>query len=426
MNNHRGDKNDPHNGVGAPHGPRMQPFDRWFRYPAGFNDRTMEECFSALRTPPNSLVADPFAGVGTTGIKCRNYGLRFVGIEAHPEIAELADLKFQRPHCPGQLVESAKRIVDKGSCVDSHLEHPIIIQSFEAGVLARLLGLRDSIKNMSTDPWPPYLKWCLLGALRDCASASVGWPYQRPGRASKPKITDPYRAFMRRVYWMAEDLASQDRPQARVYAGDSRKDESWKDALAGQAAEAIITSPPYLNNFDYADATRLELYFWGVARSWKEMTENVRSTMITATTQQTKKSFIISAVDRLDKLSPITSSKVRELTLELQHERAERPRGKEYDQLVPSYFADLADVLVRIRSHTMPGATCAIVLGDSAPYGVYIDTPLLLSSLAQELGFESLSIKTLRRRGLRWHSNGVRHSIGLAEKLLLLRTPMLP
>lgn len=423
---HRGDKENPHNGVGAPHGPRTEPFDRWFRYPAGFNNRTMKECFSALEIPSGSLVVDPFAGVGTTGVKSSNYGFRFVGIEAHPEIAELADLKFKRPPCLQRLVESAELLTAEGRCVDPRLEHPIIVQSFDAEVLVRLLGLRDSIKDMGVDPWRLYLKWCLLGALRDCASASVGWPYQRPGTARKPRIVNPYRAFMRRVRWMAEDLASHGTPEARVRVGDARQDESWREALPGQTADAIITSPPYLNNFDYADATRLELYFWGVARSWGDMTQLVRSSMVVATTQQTKKALAASAANRLEELYPRTASKVRELTVALQRERAERPRGKEYDQLVPSYFADLAEVLVCIKTCTVPGARIAIVLGDSAPYGVYVDTPLLLSSLGKELGFESLSIKTLRRRGLRWHSNGVRHSVALAEKLVLLCSPMFP
>ncbi|MCF6158013.1 MAG: hypothetical protein E3K32_05445 [wastewater metagenome] len=27
--------------------------------------------------------------------------------------------------------------------------------------------------------------------------------------------------------------------------------------------DAVVTSPPYPNNYDYADATRLEMTFWG-------------------------------------------------------------------------------------------------------------------------------------------------------------------
>jgi hypothetical protein len=227
---------------------------------------------------------------------------------------------------------------------------------------------------------------------------------------------------------MAEDLnrgdvSQQDTKERSVHAGDSRHSAHWEKALSGETAAAIITSPPYLNNFDYADATRLEMYFWGIAHSWKEMTEAVRSDMIVATTQQTKRSLTFSATEKLEHLCPRTASTVQDIAVVLREERAKRPRGKEYDQLVPSYFADLAQVLIRIRTYAAPRAPIALVLGDSAPYGIYVDTPSLLASIGQELGFECVLQKTLRHRGLRWHSNGVRHSIGLAEKLMLLRAP---
>ena len=61
------------------------------------------------------------------------------------------------------------------------------------------------------------------------------------------------------------------------------------------------SSPPYLNNFDYADATRLELYFWGPVASWKEMCESVRSGMLVATTQQTRQAVARAAYEQLNR-----------------------------------------------------------------------------------------------------------------------------
>ncbi|WP_257236621.1 hypothetical protein [Nostoc sp. 'Peltigera malacea cyanobiont' DB3992] len=49
-------------------------------------------------------------------------------------------------------------------------------------------------------------------------------------------------------------------------------------------ASLCITSPPYLNNFDYAEMSRMELYFWGYASSWREITNKVRSILIPNTT----------------------------------------------------------------------------------------------------------------------------------------------
>lgn len=45
----------------------------------------MRWCIEALRCPPDGVVLDPYAGVGSTGIAAITLGLRFVGIEIDPE-----------------------------------------------------------------------------------------------------------------------------------------------------------------------------------------------------------------------------------------------------------------------------------------------------------------------------------------------------
>lgn len=413
-----------HNGLGAPNGPRTAAFDRWFRYPAGFGRDTLDACFAAIDARRGALVVDPFAGVSTAGITACARGFTFVGIEAHPLIAELAALKFVRQSDPAGLLRRACALVDEAPLGDTTAEHPLIARSFIPDTLEQLVGLRERIQAFTDDPWGRHLKWCLLGALRECAAVKVGWPYQRPGVARVPRLAAPLRAFARRAAWMAEDLnGAPITPTASIYPGDARAAETWCAALEGRRAEAVVTSPPYLNNFDYADATRLELYFWGVARSWNEMIAQVRDGMVIASTQQTRRAIAWAAADTFAAACPRTARTVADLTACLASERAARPRGKEYDQLLPSYFADLVRVLTHIREHTTAGAPVALVLGDSAPYGVHVDTPALLAAAAQEIGFTCIAVRPLRCRGSRWRANGVRHAVALTEQLVLLHAP---
>jgi hypothetical protein len=223
---------------------------------------------------------------------------------------------------------------------------------------------------------------------------------------------------------MADDLTAVPKaPDASTYIGDARRSASWDSALTGRCADAVITSPPYLNNFDYADATRLELYFWGMARSWKEMTTGVRDGMIIATTQQSRVCLAERAMTKLDTETPRNALIIRHLIERLRKERLERRRGKEYDRVLPSYFADLIAILTNIRYYSRPSAPILFVLGDSAPYGIHIDTPRLLALIAEELGFVFETMAPIRQRGLRWHTNGSRHAVSLSEQLVILRTP---
>jgi hypothetical protein len=408
-------------GVGGPNGPRGMRFDRWFRYPAGFGSAVVEACLAGL---PSGAVIDPFAGAATVGTAAVQRGYEFVGIEAHPAIAELGGLKFAQGVQPANLLALGRRVLEEAGSVSVEDELELIRRAFDDDVLGRLAALREQIRSVP-GPEGLFLKWGLLGALRDCSRVKVGWPYQRPGLARIPRMSDPARAFHRRLQWMAEDL-SVDRSgwgPGAVVPGDSRTDAAWSRALQGGRPTSLVTSPPYLNNFDYADATRLELYFWGTVRSWQELRLTVRDQMVTASTQQTRKAPAVDAMALLATAVPRTTTRLAPIRDRLAQERAARARGKEYDLLLPMYFADLLAVFVQARRHLAAGAEMRLVIGDSAPYGVYIDTPALLTRLASELGFLVGASTTIRHRGLRWTKNGSRHQQALKEELLVLFAP---
>jgi hypothetical protein len=221
---------------------------------------------------------------------------------------------------------------------------------------------------------------------------------------------------------MAEDLRDFPlRTSGEVVCGDARARSAW-DRIEPNTVDGCVSSPPYLNNFDYADATRLELFFLGMANSWAEMCSRVRAEMVVATTQQTLVRLADSASEEAPAWGP-AGSKIIELSSRLAVERQRRDRGKEYDRVVPPYFADIRRVLSNVYVALRPGARMAWVIGDSAPYSVHLDTPALTAELAEAIGFELLEDRVLRSRGLRWRTNGSRHQVALTERLVVLRKP---
>jgi hypothetical protein len=302
-------------------------------------------------------------------------------------------------------------------------EHDLVRRCFDPITLSELVGIRQSIIALKANPWSTHLKWALLATLRDVASVKVGWPYQRPALTRAAPHRDASKRFLKRIRWMAEDL--DDAPPAhesRIMAGDSRESSSWRKLLGCRIVDACVSSPPYFNNFDYADATRIELYFWGAANSWRMMCDTVRSGMILATTQQTRISIAASAEEHLA-IYPTFHRNICLLIKKLEGERLARGRGKEYDRVVAPYFLGLASVLSNLFEVLQSGAVCSWVVGDSAPYGVYVDTPALISALAVDLGFEPVADTKVRSRGNRWQSNGVRPPVDLTERLVTFARP---
>jgi hypothetical protein len=410
--------------VNSPNGPRRRDaFDGWFRYPAGFSVEALDACVAAIGSATkNRVVADAFAGVATVGHRALHEGWGFCGLEAHPLVARIAALKFARPDRPEALVDAARVLVANAELGSVGDEHELLRRAFSDEMLAQLAGFRDALPAAPAR-WRPYLELALISILRDHASVKVGWPYQLPRKPRNPRSTDPGGRLIGRATRFAEDLANAPVGDASVLCGDARTARAWRK-LAVFEPNAVISSPPYLNNFDYADATRLELYFLREAASWKEMCERVRAGMVVASTQQSHEAPAQRALARLRDLPELhgaLASIVEQLTIE--RDRGSRRWGKQYNWLASLYFRDLRRVFEHMRETLPAGSPVAFVIGDSAPYGVYVDTPGLLSTMAQELGFEELSTQVLRDRGERWRTNGSRHQVALCERLVVWRAP---
>ncbi len=407
---------------GAAHGAsRHRPFDRWLRYPAGFSEQALQASFAVLddvRAP--GLVVDPFCGVGTVGTAARSRGLGFVGIEAHPWIAHAAALKFVAPGPVEGLLAAATSVTADLQPSDISDEHELVHRAFAPDILALLVALRERIR-CSTDPWRDHLELALLSNLRTHAGVKVGWPYQLPDCPRVPQSSDPIGQLLRRVTMMASDLAAYagEAPAATIVRGDSRAVSSWQEADTDEAVGAI-SSPPYLNNFDYADATRLELYFSGAVSTWKELCTDVRAGMIVATTQQSSVANAEQALDDLARWQGVQVHIKRIIDL-LERERIRRGRGKEYSRVIAPYFNGLGQVVEHLAERLPKGAPVAFVVGDSAPYGVYIDTPSIVMTVGAEAGLTPLGAQSLRSRGMKWRTNGTRHQVPLSEKLIQFR-----
>ena len=89
--------------------------------------------------------------------------------------------------------------------------------------------------------------------------------------------------------------------------------------------------------------------------------------------------------------------------------------------MVAGYFNDMFLVLQQVYRVLKPHARFVIVLGDSAPYGVYIPAEEYLGRLGVALGFQDYRVQPLRERGGKWGHNPQRHKVMLKESVLWLQ-----
>lgn len=407
--------------VGAPNGPsRSAPFNRWLRYPAGFGPDAARVALEWCDPQPGDRALDPFAGAATLAPWLSGRGVEFVGVEANPLIAEFAGLKAGPWPSPEDLRRAADDLIGRMApdSADLSKEHDLVTSCFKPATLRQLVSMRNQL-DKADDAVAPWLRLVLISTLREVASAAVGWPYQRPAKTRKPSYANAVERFSERVDWVCADIASlQVRVPGTVFAGDARSPSLSSKLPDGWRASLCVTSPPYLNNYDYADATRLELFFLGLADSWASMVKYARSRMLVASTQQTAKGAAEADLSHLE--GQQCFAELSSLYVALQSARMSRPRGKEYDRLLVQYFAGMARVFVQLRDVVQAQGKLCLVVGDSAPYGVHVDTPRLLSELAHDCGFVLEKSVDVRRRGHRWPSNSQRDQIDLHETVVLM------
>jgi hypothetical protein len=86
---------------------------------------------------------------------------------------------------------------------------------------------------------------------------------------------------------------------------------------------------------------------------------------------------------------------------------------KTYHLMVACYFRDLAQVWRSLRRVCAEGSTVCFVVGDSAPYGVYVPVIEWLGRLARAAGFRQYRFEKLRDRNVKWKNR--KHRVPLCE-----------
>jgi len=260
------------------------PIHRWFRYSAENPAEWVERCLKAKGR--DVQVLDPFAGSGTTLIAAASQGAKAIGVESHPFVARIALAKASAFDLADAFRDFAGRMVAAASSTASSLDHypSIIRRCYPDDVPTDLDRLRSAWASMRGEPASSIAWLALTSILRECSPVgTASWQYVLP-KKSKKNPSKPSEAFKRKASQIVDDLSGfqqvHDRPL--MIEGDARRMVYVEDGWAN----LVITSPPYPNNFDYADATRLEMAFWGEAESWSALNGNVRSRRVRSCTQQ--------------------------------------------------------------------------------------------------------------------------------------------
>lgn len=395
------------------------PIHRWFRYSAGFAAPWVEDVLVDWQIKPDQIVLDPFAGSGTVSIVCDANGINSISVEAHPVVARICKAKLLWNCHPGKFEQFAARVIEQAQVctADIRLYPPLIQRSFDEEALMTLDRLKSAWTSMQDSSPESELVWLVLTSIlrRASKAGTAQWQYILPSKTKK-NVVHPLLAFRQQVELMKQDMRWMqtrfDHSHAKTIVGDAR---AISKSVQHQV-DAVITSPPYANNYDYADALRFEMTFWGDVSGWGDIHDAVRKYLIVSSSQHASRERLeINALLESDAVQPIRHE-LGIVMQELAQVRESHGGKKHYHTMIGAYCRDISLVLRQLRLACKDGAKMCWVIGDSAPYGVYCPIDKWIAELAMAAGFKEHRFEKLRDRNIKWKNR--KHRVPLQEGLL--------
>lgn len=391
------------------------PVHRWIRFSAGFSGAWAQHTIENAAMKGVTRVFDPFAGSGTTLIAAEDAGVPSYGVEAHPFVYRLARAKLARRSEPNAFREIVKAIKASAAHRKGETEHyPKLIRAcYTDEALVELDRLRCAVESVDDGSDAAQLAWLTLVAiLRRCSHAGTApWQYVLPKKPKKT-LAPPLRAFDELSRTILVDMAASTYPPssaAGLIQADARDCRGVPDGFA----TLVVTSPPYPNNYDYADATRLEMCFLQEINGWGDLQSTVRRHLVRSCTQHVPEHTVnLHAVLSDPVLEPIRSE-ITPVCEQLAKVRLSKGGRKTYHLMVACYFHDLARVWIALRRVCDHPSEVCFVIGDSAPYGVYVPVIDWLGRLALAAGFKTFRFDRTRDRNVKWKNR--KHRVPLCE-----------
>jgi hypothetical protein len=399
------------------------PIHRWYRYSAGFSAEWVEKTMRRMKLNNSSYILDPFAGSGTVLLCADTLGINSVGFESHPFVSKIATSKLRWNANVDLFCKLSSKILNfaKNNPVESQLKSiPLLSKCYSLENLLKLESLREAFFKYNDNSSEFELLWlAITSILRITSTAGTAqWQYILPNKP-KSNVIDAFDAFELKIQQMSEDMLY---AQSHFAASNSKllKHDAREILTFGNYKfDALITSPPYPNNYDYADATRLELLFWGELNGWAGLQNTIRKFLIRSCSQHSAAERL--SLDTLLGASEINPIKAELSTVcdELAKIRLTKGGKKTYHTMIAAYYLDIAKTFIALRKIMKKESLMCFVIGDSAPYGVYAPADKWFSTLAISAGFISCEFDKIRDRNTKWKNR--KHRVPLQEGRLWIR-----
>jgi len=342
----------------------------YHRYPAKFIPQIVKKLIETY-TVENDKIADVFAGCGTTLVESKVHGRDSVGVDINP-VAQLitkAKINAIKPILLTRRIEKYKLAVQSfdGKVNYAGLQHTRIDYWFrqkEKNEIAFLYGVINTFKEVE---FKNFFLCALSNILKNCSR----WLQ----RGTKPQIdpdkiiADPFKAMelqLKKMLKKNNDYYTQLQSdnnlnvKCNIKLADARHTK-----IKGGSIGAIITSPPYVTSYEYADIHQLTAY-------WYEYISDICAF---------RKDFIGTFYSNNKNL--ITKSSIAQKIVNELNIVDTRLAGE-----VANYFNNMYEVAKEMKRILKPNGVACLVVGNTTMKNVKINSAEAFAEMLLLLEFE--------------------------------------
>lgn len=406
---------------------------RWFKFKEAFSALLVHKLIESFDLHLPCHILDPFSGASTTLLVAQERDFGATGIEVLP----IGDIVWKAKSQSGpQVISRLKEIqqwvesTPPGESERPFPHVPITQYAFDAEREAQLMWYEEQFAGFNDDDnVKALLKFVLLSILEDISYTSKDGQFlrwdsrsikvrkrnrQRIAAGKRPykefrkqSILDVKTAILKALGLIISDIAS-----SKGYSNCSVEQRLIQgtvlETLPRQSAEqfdAVITSPPYCNRYDYTRTYALELAFLGMT---SEEVIALRQDLISCTVENRSKlerlRKMYESLGRLSDFDQVTNVLTDNRALqEILAALRIRSRRREVNNtgiisMVEGYFTELAFVTLELFRVCKPGAYVGIVNDNVRYSGEVIPVDLLMTDIGASFGFEPDSIHVLQQR----------------------------
>lgn len=344
----------------------------YHRYPAKFIPQLARRCILE-NSNEGELIVDPFCGCGTTIVESLINGRRGIGTDINPVAILISKAKIT-PIEPNKLNQEKERLFDlidnKKRLVDKTFNERIVYWFPDKTIRLELLSILSNIKSLKDEVLVNFFLCGFSQILKNCSiwlaksnkpTRDLNKRQQEPIKVFKQKINGMVRGNLE-LYNLAHDKLIKDN---KVVLSDARNIPA-----KANSAKMIVTSPPYVTSYEYADLHQLTAL-------WLEHTNSL---------SDFRKGFIGSIhkedIDYNGIKSELSKSTIENLS----------KKSKKEALGTKNYFLEMQQCFEEMHRILEPGGKACIVIGNTKIKGVDILNAEIFVEIMNNMGFRTNKI----------------------------------